>query len=635
MPVVSSYLNKNLKEFIGAYTRLRNRPIFRWIIDLFFSKKLQLTLEHLSSSSEAVYPYSEVKACLEGLGKMSNLTVWLLGFLFKFMHSRLFYVYRFLDVMHQNSKLEQDFVAYPMLEEFVKQFNYFWLANHWSDIQHKLKNHTHAFSVLHALISLDKNNMLYDWSIAKILPVLLAHHSPLKLVKPLKQLADADMLAGHEGFANLIGLEQSFSPEDWVNALIQLKQVGLLNQNVRALLLTSTSPMNFSKFLVCLFFSGRLHPAHQKDLLAEIMPHMAVFTSPTISRFWELIPPTGITVTIYHHMLEICRTPNIDERGKAERLSGFLTTMFFPNQIDFQRVEDRNSINPSQSIHTASVNQSVKDSIIKLKKLYEPQMPNRQAVFLHYQNLRQLVLGKCQTLQQDALNKIKSLAAIRAVKRIDSGELNYQEKNTQTDIILLLALIDCAVHDKQRMRTNVDDFLILLINSLYELQRGDNLSQKAQDNALADKSICLAGSFTKIFESICALHQDCHVIYVTAQSITNKMICVVNQSFKDYLNQLPYEKAQDLLSDAKLNGLNEAVWQTLKPQVESAMHTEFDDVLPMSSVSKTNFDAILKTAGEVPLSLENYQIPKRLSHGNQFFKSAGSKVEEAQCKPVL
>lgn len=628
MPVVSSYLKNSFRQFVEDYVHKQQHPVYNWLVSLFFSKNLRSILDGLAKSPNNAYSSDDVKKSLHELGKMSHFMVWLAGFFFQFMNSRVLYVYRFLNVMHQASKNDVnknalDFVTYPFLEELVEQFDFFWLAEHWSDIQQRVIYHAQPFSLIHALISLSKSNMLYDWSISKILPILMKHQEPLKLVTPLKLLADANMLIGHEGYANLVGLEQSPTPEDWVHALIELKQIGFLNQNTRVILLTQSKPLTFSKFLVCLFLSGRFSLNQYTAILSETVPFSPILTSQRLSRFWLHIPQGGITSVIYQQILDICRLSNLTLRQKEERLAQFLNQTFFPNQPDFLMEENRNNFNPSQSVHTASINQSVRDSILSLKKRYEVETNNGQKVLKYYEKLKNLVLDKCSLIESDLSKKIKCQAARRALQRIDTGELNYLEKVTNTDIFSLFALIYCAVHDKERIKADLDDFLVLLIDSLYELQRGYNLSETAEDNHLSDKSICTGGSFAKIFESICALHQDCYLIYVTAQSITNKMICVVNQEVKDYLNKFAYPESLKVLNDLKANGLNGDIWQIIKSEVEAKMHAEFDDVLGMSSVSKTDFLNILDSANEVPLYLEDYQP----SLSNQFFGDGSISAE--------
>jgi hypothetical protein len=113
----------------------------------------------------------------------------------------------------------------------------------------------------------------------------------------------------------------------------------------------------------------------------------------------------------------------------------------------------------------------------------------------------------------------------------------------------------------------------VLINGLYEIQRGYNLNEQGIDNQGNDRPICIAGTFNKLMETLqVACVEEAQIIYITKETATLKL----QASLKTYCK------------DHSINEISDQNWPGIKDDVKAELeiyrsafgsHAEFESLL--------------------------------------------------------
>ncbi|MFZ4076403.1 MAG: hypothetical protein ACOYKA_00320, partial [Legionellaceae bacterium] len=174
------------------------------------------------------------------------------------------------------------------------------------------------------------------------------------------------------------------------------------------------------------------------------------------------------------------------------------------------------AFNTTQSTHTASVHTSVSASAIRLRESYGSRIASQQ-------DLNAVIAEMGQWVASISRSSQKGAAAARCFRRITAYHYFFTDPTSQVSTRLLLAFVWRAVHDNAKRTGSLDDAQALLIDGLYEIQRGYNLSEEGEDDELDDHPICVAGTFNKLMEKLNGIHSDVEVYYITTQGAALKL----------------------------------------------------------------------------------------------------------------
>jgi hypothetical protein len=239
-------------------------------------------------------------------------------------------------------------------------------------------------------------------------------------------------------------------------------------------------------------------------------------------------------------------------------------------------------INNGQSTHTASVHASVSRSAHNLYERYQAQIAT--------QALLDGVLATFSIwLMFQADDELKIPAARRCFQRITAITFTFTDPGSDVSIRQLIALVWIAIHDAEQTTEGLSENEIkqLLIDGLYEIQRGYNLSEEGVDNgSLSDIPICVGGTFNKLIEKLAGVHKDVEVIYLTRALATRKLPIVVQDEAIKYLRTLKgtleANKFNPLIDKIAEEGLGYrdgeldiCVWDKIKASVTDRIFDEF------------------------------------------------------------
>lgn len=256
--------------------------------------------------------------------------------------------------------------------------------------------------------------------------------------------------------------------------------------------------------------------------------------------------------------------------------------------------------NGAQSIHVASVDQTISQSAIRLLNRYQSQIEDvgLEAII---ENIRTYL---------DSLhnNSQKNTAAKRAFSRITACDYTFTDPRSNVTTRQLLALVFLAIHDTDKRTGNLEDAKNKFVEALYEIQRGYNLSANGTDNGKEDKIICTTGTFNKLIEKLQGIHSDCDIRYITSLSASYKLPIVVREAAMVHLaiSDNPNKTKEQfrftpLMAQVKEHGLETTIWNDIKQQVISLMFEEFGGGSLYPEIDNLDFQALIDAGKDVDL----------------------------------
>jgi hypothetical protein len=244
----------------------------------------------------------------------------------------------------------------------------------------------------------------------------------------------------------------------------------------------------------------------------------------------------------------------------------------------------------AQNTHTASVHQSVSESVKQLAVRYKTKITGA-TLDETINEVKKYILGLDESSKEQAV-KHRIGAAKRCIERITATDYTFTDPGSQCSIKQLLALSFSAIHDDACRIGNLEDAQIQFIEGLYEIQRGYNLNENGNDPQLSDpdKPICTAGTFNKLVEKLQGIHPDAKIHFITAETAALKLPKVVIEEANNYLSGLAKSEktAQDfvsfihLLDNIKKEGI-ELIFNAVKNKIAKRIGNEFKTVYPDKS----------------------------------------------------
>ena len=241
-------------------------------------------------------------------------------------------------------------------------------------------------------------------------------------------------------------------------------------------------------------------------------------------------------------------------------------------------------LNYAENTHTASVHRSVSDSAKKLLARYSS-MISGAGLDNTIRSLKNYVSSLPNTSE-------KHRAAKRCIARITAPDYVFTESGSQVTIKQLLALTFLAINDNEQRRGSPEDANKQLVEGLYEIQRGNNLSEAGDDDGIfQDYLICFSGAFNKLIEKLQGIHPDCEVHFVTGLTAGYKLPIVVREEAMRYLSQRAspqnvqdYLEARRLIEQVKQDGDVGVIWEQIKDHVHGCMFNEFESVNDLTGI---------------------------------------------------
>ncbi|MCP8352024.1 hypothetical protein [Candidatus Synchoanobacter obligatus] len=222
-----------------------------------------------------------------------------------------------------------------------------------------------------------------------------------------------------------------------------------------------------------------------------------------------------------------------------------------------------------QNTHSRSIHDSVSVSATNLQDIY--QISNEVTI-------DKIVTDLKSAIRNGSSLTIKASTAMRALDRLP--QIHYHDPKSGISLRQLLALCYTAISDKERATASFDDGLSMLIEGLYECQRGGNINNaEGIDRGQEDIPICPAGTVNKLMEKLCGIHPSVKVCFVTIETATLKLPRVVEEETVKYIAQLclsvPEAAWKAILVKISEEGFDDKTYRKVEPAVKHRIKDEF------------------------------------------------------------
>ncbi len=237
---------------------------------------------------------------------------------------------------------------------------------------------------------------------------------------------------------------------------------------------------------------------------------------------------------------------------------------FWSRQADFTPPTPR-EFNYSQSTHTTSVHKSVSESAARLLKRYQTEItPIKLDTVIN-------VMGNA--INATPGDSMDVVAAKRGFHRITAANFSHEDEVSHVSVKQLLALFWLAINDDKNRTGTFADAKSQLMQGLYEVQRGYNLSDVGVDDACeADSLICNGGTFNKIIEKLIGVHPDVDVLFITTEGASSKLPIVVNEIAMTYLQQKTVIELTEIRAQEDVLAF---IWKDIFGMVSTSIFAEF------------------------------------------------------------
>lgn len=412
-------------------------------------------------------------------------------------------------------------------------------------------------------------------------------------------------------------------PIPLAQGLILLQKGKILTQAHFSLIIRHPSPYFLGEALLLLHQSGILTAANSEHISAhpELYPlyqvlvildeahiltaenflslihaeHKTLLTDEAALSVWAKIPPHHLSQANYESLLNAAKQAN-PLRALLQATEGII----------------RPELNPAQSTHTSSIHRSVSISIQNLTATYG-------ASIRHDEELPKL---------KDFIDRLedspKNTAAKRCFERL-------------TTIHPFLTLVYVAIHDPSKCQCPLSDAKSLLVEALYEIQRGYNLNAEGIDDDQADAPICLAGSYNKIIEKLNGIHLDVDVHMITQTGASAKFPKLAQHHALLYLSSIAspanaddYQSIKILLDSLQSAENLSPIWDSIAKTVINELWDEFAEAY--GHPANPAFIDLINQAKEIPLpdiTVIHTQLMASIGHTHAHESSPSSGLAEA------
>jgi hypothetical protein len=398
---------------------------------------------------------------------------------------------------------------------------------------------------------------------------LVTHADIANLIEALYRLSRFKLLT-QENFTWIIHQDNSL---DVADVIINFNRVNLLTrENITAVL----EHRDFDQLVFILEDLIRVRLLTQENLANLLAPaHQVLCTDFAKSEIWSHIPNHLLTQEVFNQLLMRARQENAQQQLRDycdHLLYGDLTDNDLID-IDLPDIDlPVPQINDAQSTHYISVHQSVSETAIRLQQRYGMKLQANQL---------DEIIARLEAYLAKLDNTPKNEAAQRCIRIIIERYYIFTDPASGISTQQILALVFLAIEDDTMRIGSFTDGMTQLIEALYEIQRGYNLSEQGLDDQAEDKTICQSGSFNKLIEKLQSIHPDCEIRQISKKLASLKLPVVVREECMRYLSSLAQPKTirellafTGLLEQIKTEGL-EPIWLLIKTSVAERMLEEF------------------------------------------------------------
>jgi hypothetical protein len=474
--------------------------------------------------------------------------------------------------------------------------------------------HQNPYRVAIALDNLNAAGLLTGNDAQNNFNTVLSHQNPTEVSIALDDLNAAGLLTGNDARANRNAVVAHQNPYSVASALITLNAAGLLTgndaQDNRDAVAAQQDPTVIARALNALNEAGLLRGDQAQANFHNLVVHTPILLHRSIlTRFnvWDGMPAGRPTRAEFQAIIAIAVQYSDNHDYGIMALERYVFNDILG--INNLNVQQQPAFNNSQSTHTASVHQSASESATRLLSKYASKLEG-SLLNNHLQTLAKWV-------ETHKPADFKQQAAARCIERLEVLNYDYTDSVSHVSTKQLMALAWLAIHDDTKRTGLLSDAKQQLIEGLYEIQRGYNLSQNNQDdNDLTDKPICAAGTFNKLCEKLIGIHEDVSLTYITKAGFTCKIPIVAIEEANKYCNSLQPETEQYIEIQQSIEGDMQILWQMIVPQVTNRLFEEFGSLYDENKNDEQFLSCV--AAGIDALTPEKLSLPNTITSQTSF-----------------
>lgn len=415
-------------------------------------------------------------------------------------------------------------------------------------------------------------------------------------------------------------IEQEVNPNEMIEILLVLMDWNRLNERYQEWLGLQFNILPIYNFLKALKYANIFNQKNCDDVFLTIMKHSEIlFSSTSIMDIWVQIV-LGDLIFEMKHWEELKR---ICEHSANIQIAKIRIQHFF-HRLGYTTGSIQ--INSEQSTHHASVHETAIESALVLKQHYEAKLTPA---------IEQLIFDWISHEEHPYLHSIQKTLSILLTNP-------FQEQVSGLNLGTLLSLVWLAMHDEQLRVAELSDCKSMLLRGLYDIARGNNMSENFIDNGLADQGICSGGAFNKLIECMVSTHPDFKMNFVFNSILSYKLPIITRQCVMDYFQiflqgqYVDFPAILGLIIMIQKEGIS-IIWHDISPQVQEKTVLEFGSLF--SSQPSKKFKELLACAEFTDLS--QLQMQKQLANSHAyhrylskiiFFKPAWSNQNQFQEK---
>lgn len=339
----------------------------------------------------------------------------------------------------------------------------------------------------------------------------------------------------------------------WVVNLLHLSLDFLTQDNLEAIV-GHPAPLVIAEAAQQLYHSDLLNQSNYSILLSR--DTMLLLSNWALENVWQRFKNafTRLSQEIFDQLTRFAQAPE-----PKNVITNYLDK-FFPRSL--------RTINPPHSTYITSFNESASQSAKKLYKRFKGGAMTCQRVKETFKEMKSYLTG--------LPNSKKKSAAERCLQRIMGDEYIDRRSAVSLRKLVVLAYKACPT----------DLRAVVILEALYEIQRGNNLSETGVDlyPDEKDKPICSAGAFNKLIEKLQGIDPGCEIQFMSPETASLKLAVVVREETRFYLQSLAKPETADKLRAftqliAQLQEVGcEPIWSHIKDKVTARMFDEFSKI---------------------------------------------------------
>lgn len=223
----------------------------------------------------------------------------------------------------------------------------------------------------------------------------------------------------------------------------------------------------------------------------------------------------------------------------------------------------QNPVNPAQSTHEDTIHETVAQAAIDLKSHYSQHDLTRalKELEIWLQDLDHTDTKVSAAL--DAFAWLNELSYVEPISKVSFKEALALTWIGLNDVAQIIRSAPQAATDNNELTSIMNARRDLLVQHLYEIERGGNLDENGRDNNRPASRICTGGAFNKLIHTLHG-HEKVFIIIVNNETILRKAEALC----KDRFFALPLIRQQELAKSWTMqNGFPPHLWNEVRESV--------------------------------------------------------------------